>query len=113
MINSSLIFNDILENLGLSSIASLIGISIVFLVLALIIGSIMLLNFVLSTLESRKNKTKETKVQVSEKKEPEIIIENATQEDKKRIVAVITATIMVSAFDKPNVRFIVRKIRKI
>ena len=119
MINSSLIFSDILENLGLSSISSLIGIGIVFLVLALIIGSIYLLNIILNIIEERRNqssvpaevKTKQT--EAVEEKQPEIISEIISEEDNKKIVAVITAALMVSAFDKPNVRFIVRKIRKV
>ena len=114
--NNSLILNDILESLGLSASASLIGVGIVFLVLALIIGSVMLLNLVLNILENKKSKALKVKVQEvqeSKKVEPVVEIVGVSEDDKKRIVAVITAAIMVSAFDKPNARFIVRKIKKV
>ena len=116
MINTSIISLDVLENLGISAISSVVGIGIVFLVLALIIFAIILLNKVLSAFEENKKDkiAKVEQVSIPEPiKAPEVVCENVNDEDQKRIIAAITAALMVSAFDKPNVRFIVRKIRKV
>ena len=119
MINTSLVSLDILENLGISAISSVVGIGIVFIVLALIIGSVLLLNYVLNKLEDNKSneQAKASENVVEEVSTPEqsqsVVVENVPDEDQKRIIAAITAALMVSAFDKPNVRFIVRKIRKV
>lgn len=107
---------NMLENLGTSTIASVIGMGIVFLVLALLIVCIMLLSKVLSGFETQKE-NKENTVEIAQQEQiidaPVVVENTVTSDEQKRIVAAITAALTIAAFDKPNVRFIVKKIRKI
>ncbi len=105
-----------LDNLSVSGISSIIGMGIVFLVLALLIGCIYLFSYVLSRIESSKDCSVADNVeQIVEAPEvkPLEIMADRPDEDAKRIVAAITAALAVAAFDRPNVRFVVRKIRKL
>lgn len=100
-----------IERLSLSGISAIVGISIVFAVLALLIGAILLLNRILDKLENKPKEKTETVVPapVVEIAEP---VQIATS-DNTKIIAVITAALTVAAFDKPNARFIVKKIKKL
>lgn len=105
----------ILDRLGISGIASIIGMGLVFLVLALLIVCIILLNNLLNKFEKNKGSQIDTTVNVKNTSPTPTIIVNdvVSSDEQKRIVAAITAALTIAAFDKPNTRFIVRKIRKI
>ncbi len=118
---SSLAFIDanstFLDKLSTSGISSLIGIGIVFTVLAVLVGAITLINIILDKIENKNNQNDKTleksKTVVPVVEVPESVSQEVSADEQNRIVAAITAALTIAAFDKPNARFIVKKIRKI
>ena len=89
-----------------SLITTAIGMSVVFSSLIVIILFILLVNKIISLFTK-----KSPKIEV--KDEINIVDDTASVEDRRRIVAAITAALTASVYSDTNTRFIVKKIKKI
>jgi len=90
-----------------SLLTTVIGMIVVFVSLIVIILFILLVNKIIAlfTAEHRKEKI-EPEVEISQDNE-------VNEEEKRKLVAAITAALAVSAFSGTNARFIVKKIKKL